>query len=1160
MKKIQIFIDDANGRRVVSAYEEKLPNGMYKIHYKSGKSYTLCKSELKEEKRKAKEIMGVTSSEDVEDVALILDSFKVINAKGESIEMNPIPQSAQSAKMDNVNKKAKDDTSEIEEKLIRPNVIGESQMKTIDSDGSFIPSDLDEITAEQKKRLVRGEKILAIDNYFKNIDYHFQRGRGITVYNTDEYLFDLFVRKLEKSTKRPFKITISDIIDSGSLPSINIDEFDSCIIFQNRNIDEFSKIIDEFINSLVFPFHYHHKPIFLLSAIDKTEYSNTIQSSLLHINYNKIVNLLLIEQLDSIVCNDNYLFTSPDLLNQEIDSHLFTPIEQIMSDALIDNNITFKPQVRIGRFLVDFVAEIRNTKIIIECDGRDFHNPFHDAERDKELKLQGYHILHFTGSEIYNNIESCIEKIQNAALGNTDQNYVIDENLDTSQKKALNHLTGPIRVLAPAGSGKTKTLINRIVNLINNGIDPNKILALAFNKKAAEEMKRRLKIKGVPISNRLNEDGVKVRTFHSFGYEIIRDHLHWQFPGAHLERSRTRQLLKDSIDRYYQMPHILGKDPLDVFLDALRKTKMELPHIDEVTVEDNGNVVPFGNIFNRYLELQTQHNFFNFDDMIYLALRAIIDDNVLRKNLQNQFEYILVDEFQDLNKAQILLMQILALPQNNLFIVGDDDQMIYGWRGAEITHILNFNKRYAESEDCTLSTNYRSNKRIVNHSKWLIDHNSERVEKDIHPLQNKPTGLFEIKLSQSLWHQTVEIKDWILTNKQDHNADWKDFAVLFRYNTFQFIIAMILDSAQIPHTPVDGRRLFNTNVGKDIYRYMRLILFPNECTIDDFSKILKRPNRSLSNQLINQITSWQSFINSPNIAGLQQWQINKLRNVVQKIQIIRQQIHEQIKTSQQLVSIISNEFGLNEFYQDQSRQNIDLDDAGDDVLLEVIIAVAKNKPNIEDFFTHVSNSVSDQDRQDDREDESREDVVILSTIHKTKGNEYSNVAYFNLDANEKITEQSDLEEERRVTYVGVTRAIKNILITAPKKGYSVFLKELAFNPDFANLNEVKLNNQLSHNRRDEGIIQSKIDTLENRINEIINKFPELKGDTYNIPNGFLKNAKTWLRQKFINRASNKIDNLENRKSNLIENKLLPIQDIIEKINIEKLHRSILIDA
>lgn len=585
---------------------------------------------------------------------------------------------------------------------------------------------------------------MKIDKYLQNIDYYFPRGRGVSIYNANENLYSALSNELEKKNKHPIRLKISALIANETIDSIDIKEFDSCIIFQNEVINEFSKIAAKFINTLIFSFFYHKKPLFLISTLDKTEYTNSIQSSLLHSDYNRIVNLLLIEQFDSIIQTSTFLFTSPDSLNQEIDNYLFTPIEQIMNDALIENDITFHPQVKVGRFQVDFIVEIGNAKIIVECDGRDYHNPNHDAERDKELKLQGYRILHFTGSEIFNSIELCIEKIQKSITENTVQNCVIDDNLDASQKKALNHLTGPIRVLAPAGSGKTKTLINRIVNLINNGISPNKILALAFNKKAKIEMEQRLNDKQIATSNRLGEDGVKVRTFHSFGLEIIRDHLNWQFPGTHQERTRTRQILKDSIAPFYQIPFRRNKDPLDVFLDALRRTKMELPHIKEVTVDDNGNIVPFENIFNRYLELQTQHNFFNFDDMIYLALRAIIDDIVLRKNLQNQFEYILIDEFQDLNKAQILLMQTLALPQNNLFIVGDDDQMIYGWRGAEITHILEFNKRYSEAEDCTLSTNYRSNKRIVNHSRWLIDHNTERVKKDIHPLPNKPPGIFDL--------------------------------------------------------------------------------------------------------------------------------------------------------------------------------------------------------------------------------------------------------------------------------------------------------------------------------------------------------------------------------------------------------------------------------
>ncbi|MBU0646738.1 ATP-binding domain-containing protein [Patescibacteria group bacterium] len=183
--------------------------------------------------------------------------------------------------------------------------------------------------------------------------------------------------------------------------------------------------------------------------------------------------------------------------------------------------------------------------------------------------------------------------------------------------------------------------------------------------------------------------------------------------------------------------------------------------------------------------------------------------------------------------------------------------------------------------------------------------------------------------------------------------------------------------------------------------------------------------------------------------------------------------------------------------------------------------------------------------------------MILTTIHKTKGNEYSNVAYFNLESNNRLNTQSLIEEERRVSYVGVTRAIKNILITAPRNGFSTFLKELALNPDFTNLSVIKLNNKLSHNRRIESIIKSKIESIENKINSTLNKYPELTGNTYDISSGLLRNMRTWLRQQYLNRASNKIEKWENRKSDLFETKLLPIQDIIEKINTEKSHREIL---
>ena len=301
-----------------------------------------------------------------------------------------------------------------------------------------------------------------------------------------------------------------------------------------------------------------------------------------------------------------------------------------------------------------------------------------------------------------------------------------------------------------------------------------------------------------------------------------------------------------------------------------------------------------------------------------------------------------------------------------------------------------------------------------------------------------------------MWHQAYDIVKWILELKENEKYDWHDFAVLFRYNTFQFILAMLLDSHKIPHSPVDNRRLFQTSVGKDMFSYLRIILFPIEATSDDYSRILKRPNRSLSNEIINHITEWESFINSPSMKGLQQWQIKKLSDVVNKTQLIQNHLTSLQNNPSAILSMFSKEFSLKEFYEDQTKQNIDLDEAAEDILLEVIINIAKEFKDIESLYGHIYHSIFDEiNGTVITEDENSKNEVALSTIHKTKGNEFINVAYFNLMKNDRLSEQSEIEEERRVSYVGITRAIKNVIITAPHNGgYSIFLKELAFNPDF----------------------------------------------------------------------------------------------------------------
>ena len=630
----------------------------------------------------------------------------------------------------------------------------------------------------------------------------------------------------------------------------------------------------------------------------------------------------------------------------------------------------------------------------------------------------------------------------------------VDENLDANQQRAASHTRGPIRVLAPAGSGKTKTLINRIANLVNHGVRPGSVLALAFNKKAAAEMKQRLAGIGVPVSDRLDGEGSAIRTFHSFGYEIVRDHLGWRLDQMAGE-GQSRRYLRQAIEEIYPIPRRRGLDRMGGFAEALTRTRMELPPIDEVAVVHGGQSVPFAPVFARYRELQAQRRFVDFDDMLYLPLRAMLDSRELRCRLQSRFEYILVDEFQDLNRAQMLFMQILALPQNNLFVVGDDDQMIYGWRGAEVGHILDFPESFPESTDCLLSTNYRSSHRIVQHARWLIDCNLERVGKDIRARLGATAGTFDIVLGQSLRHQARAAVDWIARVKEAPGTDWGDFAVLSRYKVHQFIVAMMLDREKIPHTAVDHGRLFQTRVGRDLHRYLRVVLKGDEASSQDFATVLTRPNRSLSRVIVNRITNWTRFVGAPDMEGLETWQSERLQKAVDTVLAVRGRVSGIRGSADAAVSAIAEGSGLGEFYRGSGHSPPAPDATTDDVLLEVIVAVAAGFGSAEEFLAHMDQAIRSDGDGDAIPEERPANAVVLSTIHSTKGNEYANVVYFNLKE-QKDADAAQVEEERRVAYVGVTRAIDSILITAPEDEHSPFVKELALNPGVGGLSTRRL--------------------------------------------------------------------------------------------------------
>jgi DNA helicase-2/ATP-dependent DNA helicase PcrA len=588
---------------------------------------------------------------------------------------------------------------------------------------------------------------------------------------------------------------------------------------------------------------------------------------------------------------------------------------------------------------------------------------------------------------------------------------------------------------------------------------------------------------------------------------------------------------------------------------------MELPAISTVTVEYGDRIYPFEPIFYSYLKKQLDTNFLDFDDMIYLAIRLLLENRSMRHAYQSRFEFVLVDEFQDLNQAQLLLLQIIGLPENNIFAVGDDDQMIYGFRGADVKHIVEFDKRFPISSNHVLNTNYRSSRMIVRHSGWLINQNRDRVPKNIQPGKDARTGRFEVSGHASLFEQARYAAKWLVDHKNEHSLNWRDYAVLYRYNAYQFPIAVILETLGVPHSPLSGQYLFQSMVGTDIYSYLQVILFPQEATPAEFERILKRPNRYFTNQLISQARNWKSFMHLPETPNLRSWEREKLMDLVSRIDLLSKQVRTQGMSAMECMQRLKTEFDLEEFYRDQSRKSDDLDQASDEGFLDVIIALAENFKTPLEFYQFICKSIDDQEPDSKNISENgksekgnpRNNEVYLSTIHKAKGKEFQNVVYFNLSRTETNSRQAQfIEEERRVAYVGATRPKDDLLITFSSTKPSEFLIEMSLHPKFKDMEDedLKCRSTLSGLRLEkEKIILRQLEAAKEKSIARFNELTRTQSSKWPVwSHGLIWKIRNWR----INKVQARIEGIDLQIKKQVETIISPLlvelSEIEEEIN------------
>ncbi len=660
--------------------------------------------------------------------------------------------------------------------------------------------------------------------------------------------------------------------------------------------------------------------------------------------------------------------------------------------------------------------------------------------------------------------------------------------LDAAQRAAVEHRRGPARVLAPAGSGKTKTLVSRVAELVARGVDPGSILLLAFNRKAAEQLEERLAAQGIATTRRIRGErgqrpaAVHCATFNAFGYRYQREIVAARFT-LDARGSGQRALMKQAMEAAGASPATLktarGSDPVGAFLAAMTRVRaaLEAPEEVEVRVESVGEqpviMVPFAPVHAHYALAQAVTGCQSFDDQIYLAVADMLSDPDHRHYIEGRFDHILVDEFQDLNGAQLALVDVLSRPRRDLFVVGDDDQLIYGWRSADPRGILEFHQRMPPrpwSATYTLCTNYRCSRVVVESAARLVANNAVREDKDVRPREGAAEGALRFAGAPTWPVRAATLCAFLCAEKSRLDCAWRDLAVLCRYRSQQLAVALALDAEEIPRTPALGYKLFSHPGAALLRAYIDLARAPEDIPGDRLQSLLNRPNRYLSNAVAAAVGAaprpWEhlrTLADGEPATGPRRLSelVDGVRTLAAALstpldgEMPSTQLPEPALTAGELVWAVVDAFGLEDYWDAcGDRPDEQQDEAGALPVLDALLVLAETYPEPAVYLSVWDRLLADEiahtDMADDTlaREEADEDRVVIGTIHAAKGREYAAVAIPDYDCDVTRWEAAEIEEERRVVYVGVTRARDSALLTVDTSRPYVhpFLRELVERP------------------------------------------------------------------------------------------------------------------
>ena len=603
--------------------------------------------------------------------------------------------------------------------------------------------------------------------------------------------------------------------------------------------------------------------------------------------------------------------------------------------------------------------------------------------------------------------------------------------LNKEQQQAVQHTEGPLLILAGAGSGKTKVLTVRIAHLLAQGVNPYEILAITFTNKAAKEMKSRVEGLVGDVANR-----IWLSTFHSFCAKFLRFELN-NFLGYNsnftiYDTSDSQAVIKAALkalnldDKYYPVGAMIGaiSDAKNKLLFASDFRKQARDFYQQKVAD----------VYEYYERELRKNNALDFDDLLLVAVKLLQSNEAVLDKYSKRFRYVMIDEYQDTNHAQYLLAKLLAAHWKNIAVVGDADQSIYAWRGADIQNILDFEKDYPNCTSIKLEQNYRSTKIILDAANAVIENNEGRPKKNLWTDKTEGAKIQHFT-AQSEHEEAAFIGDTIAKKHDIHGVPYGDMAILYRTNAQSRVLEEALIKRALPYTMVGGTKFYDRKEIKDVLAYLRVLYNP----FDDLSllRIINVPKRSIGATTVAKLQDYARANGTSLFMTLTQLHLvdtikGKTKEKLEEFGILIFTLVAEMedKSVLDILEAILDRTG----YLAQLEESTDPQDQARAENIGELLSVAKDFQDtnptgtVEDFLEQVA-LVNDVDSF-----EQEESKVTLMTLHAAKGLEFPIVFLGGLEEglfphSRTLMNPEEIEEERRLAYVGITRAEKELYIS-----------------------------------------------------------------------------------------------------------------------------------